>query len=92
MNATARLKDLLAKTGTAALIISLRVLDDEAKTAPTQETLLVRAWTIDELERRFPAASAAVEAAYLEDDERIERGEDSIDVDTVAILLPAIGL
>ena len=84
------LRNLFAKTGTAALVISLGELDFTAKTQPAPEVLLCRAWTIEELERRFPAAAKVVEQAFEEDEERLMAGQKSQDLDYVALLLSAI--
>jgi hypothetical protein len=51
---------------------------------------LVRARLITEVEKRWPQAAAAVEAAYLAEDTAIEAGEATTDVDYVGVLLGAI--
>lgn len=85
MNAThnARLVSLMARTPTPALITALRTLE---ATARTPEISMVRAWTITELETRFPAASDVVEAAF----EVAEESDPPAEVDYVAVLLAAI--
>lgn len=74
MNTTiaARKAALFAKTTTPALIGALLIL--EAQTTLTGEERWVRAQTIEELERRFPEASAAVEAAFDADEKLVEQG------------------
>ena len=49
-----------------------------------------RAWIIDELERRFPAASDAVEAAMLEAETAYMAGGEYTEVDYVGVLLAHI--
>lgn len=82
----ARLAALFARTSTPALVTSLRTLD---ATATTAERRWARAKTIEELERRYPTASAAVEAAFEAAELRIEAGED-VEVDYAAVLIAAI--
>lgn len=81
-NVAARKAALFAKTTDAALIGALHIL--EAQTELTGDERWVRAQTIDELERRHPAASAAVEQAFLESDAT------GAEVDYVAVLVAAI--
>lgn len=83
-----RLAHLMAQTSTPALVTSLLALD---ATAPrSREESMAFTWTINELERRFPEASAAVGAAYEEDERRLMAGEDGQEVDYVAVLLAHI--
>lgn len=87
----ARRQSLFAKTTTAAMVLALRTLD--AITEPTEEQSMARAWTIEELERRYPEASAAVEKAF--DDAAITEAACApnptiVEVDYVAVLLAAI--
>jgi hypothetical protein len=49
-----------------------------------------RAKTIEELERRFPAAAQAVVDAFDETERQIDAGINVPDVDYVAVLLAAI--
>lgn len=81
-----RLANLFARTGTPALVLSLRTLD---ATATTPERRWARAKTIEELERRYPAAAAAIEAAFEDAEIRIEAGED-VQVDYAAVLIANI--
>lgn len=85
-NIADRLTNLFARTTTPALVLSLRTLD---ATVTTPERRWARAKTIEELERRYPAASAAVEAAFDAAETRIEAGED-VQVDYAAVLIAAI--
>lgn len=83
----ARKQALFARATDQVLATSLRTLD--AIVNPSGEERMVRAWTIEELERRHPAASAAVEKAFEETDAAFVAGNDA-DVDYVAVLLAAI--
>lgn len=87
-NPRARAAALLARTPTATLVTSLRML--AATPHPDAEHRMVHAWTIEELERRYPAASAAVEAAFDADEVKLAAGIDTPGVDYVAVLLAAI--
>lgn len=90
MTATAqRLTNLFARTSTPALIAALLALDTDTSETITAENRWARAKTIEELERRYPVAADAVEAAFDAADARIEAGED-IEVDYVAVLVAAI--
>jgi hypothetical protein len=86
---TARRTALMARTPTTTLVDALRAL--EATDARTPEERLVRSWTIDELERRHPAASAAVEAAYEAAEATEAKTGQAVEVDYVAVLLAVIG-
>jgi hypothetical protein len=74
-----RLTELFARVSTQELVASLRTLDAQP---PSPERNWSRAKTIEELERRFPAAAAIVGAAFDADN------DDPIDY--VALLLSAI--
>lgn len=79
-----RRKALFARTPDRTLVDSLRTLAATPPAEVTAETRLVHAWTIDEIERRFPAAAEAVGAAF-------EAAEATgADVDYVAVLLANI--
>lgn len=84
MNAKDRLVARTAEIPTPALISALRLL--EATAPRTPETILVRVTMIEELERRYPAAAAAVLAAFEAEDAAFERGEEVPSVDYVAVL------
>jgi hypothetical protein len=90
MNAAlqARRTALFASTGTATLIDSLRTLDAIEKR--DQEETMVRAWTIDELEQRYPNASAIVQAAFEAAEEELVRTGTYPELPYVAILTEAI--
>lgn len=85
---------LFALTATPTLITSLLAVEadktpfDPKNPEPTQERNMVRAWTIEELERRHPAAAQTVEdvfdAAY-----DAETG-DWTEVDYVKVLVNAV--
>ncbi len=77
-NTDDRLAALFSRATTPALIQSLRTLDGQT---PSPERNQARAWIIGELERRHPAAEAAVAAAFE---------ADNGPVDYVAVLLAAI--
>lgn len=77
---------LTAAQSTDNLVLSLRVLD----TASTPEERMVRAWIIDELEKRYPAASAAVQAAFEADEALLIAGVDTPGVDYTDVLVTAI--
>ncbi len=81
-----RLTDLFAKTSTTALIDSLLILKAGEMTA---ETRWAHAQTINELERRHPAAGEAVEAAYDAAEAEIEAGRPG-EVDYVTVLVAAV--
>ncbi|MCW6008695.1 hypothetical protein K1W54_29735 [Micromonospora sp. CPCC 205371] len=81
-----RLTSLFARSTTAALVDSLRTLD---ATPPSPERNWARAKTIEELERRYPAAAQAVEDAFYAAEFQIENGVD-VPVDYVAVLIAAI--
>jgi len=78
---------LLAKTPTPTLVTALLTLEASHR---SQEERLVRAMTIEELENRFPAASAAVAAAFDADEALLDAGVDTDGVDYVAVLIAAI--
>lgn len=83
----ARLAAVLARTGTPALVTALVALEAQPSSV---ERNMARAWTIDELERRFPAASAAVQDAF-ETAERAEAaGGAYVEVDYVTVLIANI--
>lgn len=83
-----RLTALFSHSSTPTLVTSLRTLDAQP---PSRERNWARAKTIEELERRFPAASRAVEDAFDETEQRIVAGEPGVaEVDYVAVLLAAI--
>lgn len=78
-----------AKQPTRTLTDSLRLLGMTGGPRNAAERL-VHAWIIDELEDRFPTASAAVAAAFEADEQRVTAGEDGPEVDYVAVLLANI--
>lgn len=87
----ARLKDLFAKTPSPALAGALRILEDKREADKLSEfELMSRAWTIEELEKRFPAASQAVEDAFMESETALMAGSSYSEVDYVAVLLANI--
>lgn len=90
MNAThqAQRKALFARTTSATLVTAVKTLDELLKSGKaSQEHIMSRAWTIDELEERFPAASDAVQAAF----EAAETAPgEYVEVDYVAVLLANI--
>lgn len=85
-----RRKALFKRTTSVTLINSLRILEARAVAGTlSQEETMTRAWTIDELEERFPAASVAVGDAF----EAAENAPgEYADVDYVAVLLANIQL
>lgn len=89
---TAKAKKFIAGQSTSMLTTSLLLVDAQER---TPETVLTRAWIIEELENRFPEASAAVEKAFDEMDMAIMSAPEGADpvqfeVDYVAILLASI--
>lgn len=85
--ARARLIAHIAAQPTHILATMLPVVD----TATGPEAAMVRAYMIEELERRYPAASAAVAAAFDAETAAIIAGnEDVAEVDYVAVLLENI--
>lgn len=83
-----RRKALFARTTSATLVTSLKILEARAASGTVSKAeTMVRAWTIAELEERFPAASIAVGDAF-EAAENAPGGY--VDVDYVAVLLANI--
>lgn len=83
-----RAKVRVATYPTPQLVEAL-VTVDAAPSSP--ETSTVRRWLITEVERRFPAASDAVEAAFLFSELEEERtGQPAPTVDYVAVLVANI--
>ena len=83
-----RMAALLARTPTATLAGALRIL--KAKSDLTADERLAHARTVEELERRFPEAAAAVERAFDEAEALIEQGVEAEDPDYVGVLLANI--
>jgi hypothetical protein len=83
----ARLAALFARGTTKVLIEFLLTIEAKPR---TQETTLVRAWLIEELERRCPAASAAVEKVFEDSVNAVTNGEPEPKVDYVAVLVAAV--
>ena len=83
-----RRKALFARTSTATLIQSVKILEAVLIAGnASKEEIMARAWTIDELEERFPAASIAVGDAF----EAAETAPgEYVEVDYVAVLLANI--
>lgn len=71
---------LLARSSDRVLVDALRALGARRRLTADQRT--ARTWLIEELERRHPAASAAVEAAF----DAAETTDPPDDVDYVAVL------
>lgn len=87
MDARTKARKLTTAQPTATLITSLRAIADPQ----TPEERMVRAWIIDELEERHPAASDAVSTAFEASEARIMAGEENVpEVDYVVVLLGAI--
>jgi hypothetical protein len=84
-----RLAALFARTTTDTLITSLRALTALGQDASGEERW-ARAKTIEELERRYPAAGEAVGAAYLAAEIEMQRDGKVVEVDYVEVLLDAI--
>lgn len=82
-----RLTSLFGRTSTPALITSLVTLE-ASPTSP--ERSWARAKTIEELERRFPAAAQVVAEAFEMAEQKLLDGGECEDVDYVAVLLAAI--
>lgn len=82
---TAEARAKTAAQPTATLVTALRTI--ETAGAETPEEKLVRAWIIDALEERYPAAGAAVQAAFDAADADMVAGREPAEVDYVAVLL-----
>lgn len=88
-----RRKALFAQTTSATLVESLLILEPLLKSGTaTGEQRMARAWTIDELEERFPAAAAAITAAFDAAEVAALFRVPYVEVDYVAILLANINL
>lgn len=83
----AEMAALRAKTSTLALILAGRALEAEAP-SPTRNLALAQ--TIEELEQRYPDASAAVDKAYAEADRAMIETGKFVDVSTVDVLFANI--
>lgn len=81
-----RMTALTANTPTNTLITSLRALEDAA----TPEERHARSVIIETLEARHPAASQAVEDAFLADELLLMAGVDAPGVDYAQVLIDAI--
>jgi hypothetical protein len=83
-----RAKARVARYSTSQLVAVLVILDAQES---TRENAMIREWLISEVERRFPAASEAVEAAFYASEVEAERtGEPAAPVDYVAVLVANI--
>ena len=85
-----RLAALMASTSTPSLVISLQTLEAQRKRngrLPEEESM-TRAWIMDEIEKRFPVASKAVEQAFEATEAAWLAGDTTAaEVDYVAVLL-----
>lgn len=79
----AQMDALTARTPTLALVLAGRALEAEAP-SPVRNLALAR--TIEELERRYPDASAAVDKAYAEADRKMVETGEFVDVSTIEVL------
>lgn len=86
-NPRAKLADIFAKGTDSVLIESLLTIETQPR---TQERALVRAWLIEELEHRHPAASDAVERAFEDSVNAVTDGQPEPEVDYVAVLVAAV--
>lgn len=86
----ARRAALFARTTTDTLITSLRTIVAQQNTDPSRELNKTRSWIIDELERRYPAADAAVQTAFDQADATQQETGEVVEVDYVAVLIDAI--
>jgi hypothetical protein len=83
-----RKAQLMARTSDTALIEALSRLDATMKPeTASAEQRMVRAWTIDEIERRWPVAAEAVGRAFNSAAQEEETTGQYVEVDYVAILL-----
>jgi len=82
-----RHKALFGRATSDVLIQSLLSLDRQTM---NQERRIARAWIIEELERRFPAASELVEQAFAAADAKEQATGEPIEVDYAAVLVDAI--
>lgn len=79
---------LFSKTSDRVLIDSLSAIGDVSGTP--EEVGMVRAWTIAEIERRYPEAGAAAAAAFDEADRVLAEEDRVVEVDYVAVLVAAL--
>lgn len=86
----ARQAALFARATTATLITSLRTIVAKQQTVTSRELSLTRIWIIDELERRYPAAARAVEAAFAQSIEHEEATGVYVEINYVEVLIDAI--
>ena len=89
----ARLRALFAKTASSALVDSLKILETKRTTSKAkldEFELMARAWTIEELERRFPVASDVVNDAFEKAETAFMAGGEYVEVDYVGVLLANI--
>ena len=91
-----RLRAIMRRTPVDALLTSLLAVEasmppaDPENPGPRQVASMVRAWTIEELENRYPVASDAVQAAFDAAGEiELRTGED-VDVNYVDVLVKAV--
>jgi hypothetical protein len=81
-----RLTATMARMSTPVLVAALLELEAKGYDVRTPEERMARTWLIDELEDRFPEASAAVGAAF-EHAEELDPGDPRSEVDYVAVLV-----
>ncbi len=84
-----RLTALFNRTTSPTLITSLLTLAAVGERASAEERWM-HAKIITELERRYPTASDAVEAAFLAAELEMERTGEYVEVDYVGVLVAAI--
>ena len=86
-----RRRALLAKSATPALVDALQTLELKLQPGRADEfERMTRAWIIDELERRFPAASDAVNDAFEKSETDFMAGGEYVEVDYVGVLVANI--
>lgn len=85
--ATDRAKARVATYPTPQLVTVLTMIDAKPS---SPENSLIRHWLIDEVERRFPAASDAVGAAFEAADAQEQATGKTVAVDYVAVLIANI--
>lgn len=92
----ARLQAIMRLTPVDALLTSLLAVEasmppvDPENPEPRRVAAMVRAWTIEELERRYPAASNAVQSAFDAAGEAELKTGESVHVDYVHVLVEAV--
>lgn len=81
---------LFARTSTRVLLVSMTALG--AVESPSEEERMTHAWVCDEIERRHPEVSAALETAFDVASAEEERTGEYVDVDYDQVIRDSIEL